>query len=345
MTNLVLYKDPFIFDRLYDLNKDWEKAIDTYIMGFIGNHGGGINRMSKQQIFKIYDASLPTVISNKKLNDIIEERAVEIVSCHEHINLIWSGGLGSTLILDILLKITKNITLFYHVEDKIDSQIKNHKYNFLEKIEFTKESLLPHLHYITGEQFSIISGYPEKSWFYEKNKIDGNSRINDAFIMNLFFIGKEYSTNFKCYAMKEYYVNLKRAYERIHYECKTLISLSPNKLRFMKDLYWWFSFTHKWYSHQFRLKGIFGKNLSYTNFYQTEDFQNWAIINYDIDRRAEFEKILGYKIPKINSNLTLQRKHDAEPRIRYMTSFIDSDGNFVFDPNEVSKELVANVVN
>ena len=56
MNDLLIYKNPYIFDRLMELGVDYTDALSMYQVGFLGYTGSGINRIDPG-VFRISKSS------------------------------------------------------------------------------------------------------------------------------------------------------------------------------------------------------------------------------------------------------------------------------------------------
>jgi hypothetical protein len=212
---------------------------------------------------------------NKSFEQIVEERAKELLSYNKPINVVWSGGIDSTLALFSLLKFAndpKQITVYGTYSSILESGNMfdknilptgcNYRIRVASKKEFEDEDCI----YVTGFMGNQLFGPTDD--FSKNSKVTlFHHQFNSDDILDPYE---------KC-------IN-----EELLSFLKPAIDASPKKIETVRDLRWYFIFNFDWYTAKFDAM-VNTKNWNKVHhFFDTEDFQKYAVTT-----KEPFTKIKG----------------------------------------------------
>lgn len=217
---------------------------------------------------------------NKSFNEIAEHRAKELIAMDKPIKVCWSGGIDSMYTLFMLNHFAKDkdqVTAFgsyisiIESGDVFDRFIKNHmRYDIrVSPNAATKQDSADEI-WVTGFQGNQLFG-PTDNFF---------ASPNSPYLFHHTLGTKE---------------TIYEPYERhIHPEIleflQPCIDASPKKLETVNDVRWYCIFNLDWYNGLYDIKSEMrsDKQSSIHHFFNTEDFQKWAITT-----KEPFTKIKG----------------------------------------------------
>jgi hypothetical protein len=199
---------------------------------------------------------------NRTFKDLCFERAHELIRIAngQRINISWSGGLDSTALLFVLMEIAdlKQLKVFCNYNSIVESSVIYDRYL---KGRIEVDISLP----VVSPQFGeglIITGYHGDSLFpnYCPDVPDGYPEI--------------FKTHWKDWLTKEQVTVVEPIIE--NYPNKDIIQLVPEYMSFVEiNFKWQWSKTHK---KRNQTSSVASRIY---NFYDTVDFQKWAIGNYE----------------------------------------------------------------
>ena len=213
---------------------------------------------------------MPTFDSkfNKSFYQICGERCKELASLGKHIKVCWSGGIDSTFVLFFLSQyvpkdqITVYGTYSSIIEsgDVFDLFIKD-KFNYEIKIFPTKDvkNKIEDCIWVTGFQGNQLFG-PTDNFFAKDRSV--------AFFHHTLGTEETIYENYKKYIDPKLLEFLQPS-----------IEASPRKIETIADLRWYCIFNFDWYNGLYEITSemIPEKINSVYHFFDTEDFQKWAI--------------------------------------------------------------------
>ena len=201
---------------------------------------------------------------NLSFNDIVEKRAKELLSRGNRINVYWSGGIDSTMILFALytyandksqINVLGNYASIIESGSMFDRLINNRiSHNIIAGFKFNHS---PNELYITGSNgndlfFPGIKKGDRDSWMLFKE----NPQVFKEIIFS--------------------------PYDKILQESNLefldpIIKKCPRPLHTLQDLRWWVSFVFNWQTCKYNIQNT-------ESFYDSDnfnDFQKWAMVNDD----------------------------------------------------------------
>lgn len=326
MSNLLIYKNPLIFDRLDELGIDYTDTLTAYQIGFLSNTGMGIDR-TVPSIFNLTPCEIPNYLTTKSFEDIVYERATELKN-QGHTKVLVSG-LSSL----VIVKALENVGARPHVimTDKdihILDKVKHLSYDIIPLSELMNGNILK-TPVITGCHGKFLYQYSKNTWLRD-NKIDlGKENIPfniSSIIFNVMNIGLWYKKEYHSKTLEKYYADKTVAFRNIEEYLYGLIDRCPFKIENKFDFYWWLSFTLRWYSLKYRFTGLTGNISNSVPFFDTLDFQSWSIINHQIKSRNTFSNFLRYEVAREPTNILRYYSGKYPGKTTWLISFADSEG-------------------
>jgi hypothetical protein len=210
---------------------------------------------------------------NKSFHEIVEERAKEILSLGKKIKVCWSGGLDSTFVL---------FTLLNYANDESQIEVYGTYGSVIESGNIFDKFIKDRLKY-------KISIFPTKE---VKQTIDGSIWVTGFQGNQLFgptdnFFAENRPTAFFHHTLgtpKTIYEDYRKNVNPELLEfIQPAIDASPRKIETVADLRWYCIFNMDWYNGRYAMKGEMdsGKFSSIYHFFDTENFQKWAITTSD----------------------------------------------------------------
>jgi hypothetical protein len=209
----------------------------------------------------------------KSFEDVVKERVDEIISLNKKIKICWSGGLDSTFVL---------FTLYNAVNDKSQIEVYGTYSSVIESGDvfdlFVKDKIPFKISIFPTEEVKNIS--EDCIWVtgFQGNQLFGPT--------DNFFAGDRPTAFFHhTLGTKEtIYENYRKNINQELLEfLQPAIDASPRKIETVADLRWYCIFNMDWYNGLYAMKGEMTaeKMKSVYHFFDTEEFQKWAIHTKD----------------------------------------------------------------
>jgi hypothetical protein len=221
-------------------------------------------------------AVIPTVDNfNKSFETVVKERCEELLSYGKTINVVWSGGIDSTLALFGLIK---------YANDKSQIKVYGTYSSILESGDMFDRYILPlgieHKISVTKtKEFEdsdqiYVTGFMGNQLFGPTDDFSKNSTVT------LFHHQFNYEDPLAHYS--------KCITDEMFEFLKPMIEASPKKIETVRDLRWWFIFNLDWYTAKFDALVNTKNRSDVFHFFDTEDFQRYAI-----STKEPFTKVVG----------------------------------------------------
>ena len=207
---------------------------------------------------------------NKSFEQIVSERAKQILSTGKRVNVVWSGGIDSTLALFALMQNANDLSqirvigtygsviesgsLFDKViKDKIECDIRIN----------SKGSLNTKLDEI------YVTGFMGNQLFGPTNEFSSSGKEKSVMFHHSFGSPEVMYEPYEKHVDPELLDFIKPA-----------IAASPRKIETVCDLRWYCIFNFDWYTSHYDFATRFDKNKIY-HFYDSNDFEQYAITTKD----------------------------------------------------------------
>lgn len=212
-------------------------------------------------------ANIPNALGfNKSFEQVVTDRAKELLALNKPISVVWSGGIDSTLALFALIK---------YANDPSQITIYGTYTSILESGNLFEKYILP-----TGVKHNIKVS--SKKEFKDPEQIYVTGFMGNQ----LFGPTDDFSSNVSLFHHQFNYPDPLAPYEycidskKLEF-LKPAISQSPKRIETVRDLRWFFIFNFDWYTAKFEsLVNSKHKDNVY-HFFDTEDFQRYAITTKD----------------------------------------------------------------
>jgi len=322
MSNLLIYKNPLIFDRLDELSIDYTDTLTAYQIGFLSNTGMSIDR-TVPSIFNLTPCEIPNYLTTKSFDDIVYERAIELKN-QGHTKVLVSG-LSSLVIVKALEDVGARPHVIMTDKDiHILDKVKHLSYDIIPLSELMNGNVLK-TPVITGCHGKFLYQYSKNTWLGHLGVDLGKENIPfniPSIILNVMNIGLWYKKEYPSKTLEKYYADEKVAFRNIEEYLYGLIDRCPFKIENKFDFYWWLSFSLRWYSLKYRFTGLTGTVTNTIPFFDTLDFQSWSIVNHQTKTRNTFSNFLKYTVPGKPTNIL--RYYSG--KTTWLISFADSAG-------------------
>jgi hypothetical protein len=277
-------------------------------------------------------SKIPSGFISKSFKDIAEERAKYLISLDKPINVSWSGGLDSTFILFCLYQYAKDkeqIRVYGTYNSVIESgylfdryikdrMICNIKINSSYKTNYQSDEL-----YITGQPSNLLF-HPSLPY---KSVRDSLLNIPDSE-----FIAKHAYKPFEDVIEHSILDFLKPSIQKIEKPIKTL-----------QDLRWFINFNFCWYSNiAHHSIGVNNRNI--IGFFETDDFQRWAIHNIDEPTKIGDYSDERWQIRELISEYTGDNLY-AKHKRKNVSVLSSVDQNWLFLLNDYSNIYLSDLQN
>ena len=238
---------------------------------------------------------------NKSLKEICDMAATNILNEGKPVDIFWSGGIDSTVVVISFLNVCKDLSQINIVYDKggIDEYPL-----FYEK-------------YVRG-----VTQEPVKIWVYENINLDdnivvtghpaqflsqshGGHHLGDLFgeLKRLGFA----KDDFKTIPWQEVFISDVTVFGNPMYDEYFIEHITPQvenapvKIETISDLWWWLIFSMRWQTENIRplinnriQKLNHQKMQNFKPFFSTDDFQKWAMYDYDRNLRKTLPPFKTY---------------------------------------------------
>lgn len=245
-----------------------------YFMDFFGIRDM-VDRTGLSETLPIdFNVPIPKDIRNISLMESISNRILELKADPRNKFLLWSGGIDSTLVFYALIEANIDFTiltnnnanleypmLFEQIESKVFPNVKELLIMEVTNLQPSTESL-----YITGEIGDQISG----------------------------------SVLFKKYKTDERYGCFRETIDQqiIDMTFNSVVSVTKKENMSTAEYLWALNFIFKYENVINRIALEVKEGVDFFHFYDSEDFQCWAINNYE--NNVIFNKWSEYKMPLKN---------------------------------------------
>lgn len=267
--------------------------------------GNAIDRtgMFDEKVVSEIISPVPSVenVKNKEFSDICLEQANEILLRDLPINIYWSGGIDSTVLLIALVQVASDINRTDQLSvrlqpDAIDEYplfyekyIKKMNYKILDNISFRRDVNFDDQIVVTGECGDQLFGHTILMSFFDEKDLPWETIFDD----NKYFTYRTHRPPWLKTAAKELMTS-KKLREFYREKLKVHIKSCPFEIVTIFDLYWWCNFIFKWNGALFEM---FNYDLTFNKehfkndypFFKSVDFQIWSLLNHDKKIRGEFK--------------------------------------------------------
>jgi hypothetical protein len=206
---------------------------------------------------------------NKSFEQIVKERCEELLATGKKINVVWSGGIDSTLVLFALIHYAKDpsrITVYGTYSSVLESGSMfdkvilpsgvNHKIKVTSRREFDD----------CPEDEIFVTGFFGNQLFGPTDDFTTGTVKTDISFFHHQFKGPDPLMDYtKC-------IN-----PELHEFILPSIKASPKKIETLRDLRWWCIFNYDWYTSQFASMVSTKRQDNIYHFFNTDDFQRYVI--------------------------------------------------------------------
>jgi len=280
--NLIFNKDQIELLKYYNIiNQD---ITDDYINLFKESNfffnltASAIDRTGANEFFiPIKISKIPKDKNNceKSFKQICEERSLELLRTNKRINIMWSGGIDSSLVLFSLINKAndlKQLRVILTPDSIVESGNIFDRY-INNKIEFILEPKCARPQFFNKPQF--------KDFNFDKEIITSGcngDNINSIQRITLPYEEKLWHLQYE-EALSKF--TSKRVIDFLNKSIKAF----PKEIKTYKDFLKFYCFNFHWHKEKYyNLVGIDYKYYSiYNSFYGTDDFQKWSIWNKESD--------------------------------------------------------------
>ena len=301
----MIYYNPAAFNKLLFNNSPLKEDFNTFFL-----NRGTICKFDRTHLFTKFDRPnfniksifpLPKFDSSFDLSfeEICFKRAKQLLEDNNQLNIWWSGGLDSTVVLLTFHQFKPtNIKIILTEASIKDSPqvyeeiVKQYDHVVLEKFADRKPHFSLEYPNVTGDCSEGIYGWSGLfQLFLERYGMEvAYTKISDVHTLK----NKMTETDFFNF---NYFLKL---YDII----EETFEAAPIKIETLIDLNWWFVYNFCWQYDYLRfqvpLYQNYEKAFKYTEpFFAFEDFDNWIVNNYD-EVINKIESVKFYKIDEIN---------------------------------------------
>jgi hypothetical protein len=194
---------------------------------------------------------------NKSFEQIVEERAKELLNTNKRIRVCWSGGIDSTFVL---------FTLYHYANDKSQIIVQGNYSSIIESGNVFDKFIRDKINYDIN-----IDNKINKDYFYVTG-FQGNQLFGPT---DDFFADRSIAFFHHTLGTPEtIYDDYRKIDPELLNFLQPTIDASPRKIETIADLRWYCIFNFDWYNGLYEL-------LEGEHFFNTEDFQKWAINTKD----------------------------------------------------------------
>lgn len=340
MNNLIIYRNPGIFDTLCQLNLPYEEALAAYQMGFLINTGMAIDR-TQPSIFNLTPHAIPNYSTEKTLDELIYERALQLKQTTDEMTVVLANKY-SFVALKSLNEIGVNVRVlttkqFVNANKTIFYDMKCKSIRIVDRYEMIQpENYIGKI--ITDNHGPLLFNFSERPWLgIGPFKTRKKEKINiPNIIQHINLLGDNYKNNFKTQTLKEYHLN---AYELTEKYLLNMIDRSLIPIENTFDLYWWLNFNLRWYAAKYQFIGLTGSYIDIESFFDTDDFQSWAITNHTTKTHRMINDFIKCDVKYVLNNLM-----GLNSKGTWKIEFADSSGNMSFGICTTPLEMIRGVI-
>jgi hypothetical protein len=271
-TKQVIDKNPESISEF--LNPDYKQLFDFYDkhkmnMNVVYDRTGNTPHYLK---IKPDLLKIPTVDStfNKSFRQCVEERTKHLLSLGKRINVVWSGGIDSTLVLFAFL---------HYCNDPSQITVYGTYSSVLESGSLFDKVILPsgvhHKIKVSSrrdfddcpEDEIFVTGFFGNQLFGPTDNFTTNKTVKtDISFFHHQFNGTDPLDDYTKYIDPE-----------LHEFLTPCIKASPKPIETLRDLRWWFIFNLDWYTAEFATRINTKQQDNQYHFFNTDDFQRYVI--------------------------------------------------------------------
>jgi hypothetical protein len=216
----------------------------------------------------IHPMPAPDMNYNRSFYEVAKERAIELLQENSQINVCWSGGIDSTFVLCILSEVVPAdwITVYGTYASIIESGDIFDK--FIKNKFKTRINIFPSQEVKTKVEYGIwVTGFQGNQLFGPTDNFFSSNR-EVAFFHHTLGTKETIYEDYRKHIDPELLEFLQPAIDR-----------SPRKIETVADLRWYCIFNFDWYNGKYAMMNEMNipKILSVRHFFDTEEFQKWAI--------------------------------------------------------------------
>ena len=253
-------------------------------------------------IFVPGESTIPlNTYTNKTFEQIVDERAVDFILNWP--TVLWSGGIDSTTILAAFIK---NKLDFEVTVDGI--QAEQDLIDFVNNncvVANVESQLMIDRFFVTGSPCDQL--YPSIQHSFDTSKLRFKQVVKDITDTIPDYFKSEVPDSIKFISSKDWFIekyidtvenNTQEANRLFDKYITSNLSKFPVAMGFAYQMKWFVKFVIK---YQLNINATINKRVKnrniYSNFYDTEDFQRWAITNLDYNYNNYSNNYLTYKMP------------------------------------------------
>lgn len=340
MNNLLIYRNPGIFDALCQLNLPYEESLAAYQMGFLINVGMGIDR-TQPSLFNLTPHAIPNYSTEKTFDEIVYERALQLKQKTDEMTIVLTNKY-SFVALKSLNDIGANVRAlttkqFVEANKTIFDDMKYESIKIVDRYEMIQPQNYTGK-MITDTHGKLLFNFSQEPWLGKgphKNREKNPLNISDI-IHHINLLGNSYKNNFQTKTLKEYHSN---AYELTEKYLNAMINRAMISIENTFDLYWWLNFNLQWYAAKYRFIGLTGSYIDVESFFDTDDFQSWAITNHKTKTHRMINDFIKCDVKYVLNNLMGLNSNDT-----WKIEFADSSGNMSFGRCTTPIEMIRGVI-
>ncbi len=217
---------------------------------------------------------IPQLNYNLSFNDIVKNRCLELLSKNKIINVCWSGGLDSTFVL---------FSLYHYANDKDQICVHGTYNSIIESGDLFDKHIKNNIKYKIQVNTFNQNNFSDENCIY----------VTGSMSNQLFIPGLSYNSNRDCILQLKDNLEIKSCadepYDKVLTEnCVEFLTpsifKSQRKINTLQDLRWYINFNFTWYNVlSYSLVGLGDqRSKNIFAFFNSEQFQSWAIHNKDI---------------------------------------------------------------
>lgn len=206
---------------------------------------------------------------NKSFRDCVVERAKELISLNKKINVVWSGGIDSTLVLFALLE---------HVNDPKQITVYGTYTSILESGELFDKVIIPSgvNYYIKVSSVRDFDDRPEDEIFV--TGFFGNQLFGPVDNFTTGEVKTEISYFHHQFNNPDPLIDYSKCVtDEFHEFILPSLQASPKKIETLRDLRWWLIFNFDWHTAEYATRLNTKQQNNQYHFYNTEDFQRYVL--------------------------------------------------------------------
>lgn len=198
-------------------------------------------------------------------------------------NLLWSGGIDSTVALSALIMTRPpagRINIYCNLHSILENNALYKKLLSFNFIHFKNSSFISNnleIEMITGDLGDQIFGSDHIFSVGNLFGFDKNFESYQDVLPNFFSAkaGLEFG-------------------EKLYEKYLPIVDEAPFKISSAYDFFWWWNLTQKWQSSKFHLQSLLDPVVSPVHFFEDQDFQLWSLFNHHLKINKTIE---SYKMP------------------------------------------------